>query len=182
MLKTKDILDERDKRLRKVSNEVEFPLTNEDLDNIEKMKEYLKNSQIEELSEKYDLRPGMGLSACQLGVNKRYFVIVHQQEDGSFKEYVIINPEIISHSEELIFAYEGEGCLSVNREIQGIVARYARVTVKARDINNEEIIVRAREELAIAFQHEIDHLNGILFYDRIDKANPFKNIDDMRPI
>ncbi|MDD4036446.1 MAG: peptide deformylase [Bacilli bacterium] len=182
MLKTTDILDERDKRLRKVSAEVKFPLTKDDLNNIEKMIEYLKNSQIEELSLKYDLRPGMGLSACQLGVNKRYFVIVHEQEDGSFKEYIIINPEIVSYSDELIYACDGEGCLSVNRDVEGIIPRYARVTVKARDLNNKEISIRAREELAIAFQHEMDHLNGILFFDKIDKDNPFKNNDKMRPL
>ena len=74
MLKTKDILDEKDKRLRQISKEVEFPLTKKDRELIDTMIEYLHNSQIEELAEKYDLRPGMGLSAIQLGVAKRYFI------------------------------------------------------------------------------------------------------------
>ena len=75
----------------------------------------------------------------------------------------MINPEMISNSEELIYASEGEGCLSVNREVPGIVPRYARVTMEAYDLEGRKIHVRAREELAIAMQHELDHLNGIIF-------------------
>ena len=81
MLKTKDILDEKDKRLRLVSKEVEFPLTKKDKDLINTMIEYLHNSQIEELAEKYDLRAGMGMSAIQLGVAKRYFVVVNESKN-----------------------------------------------------------------------------------------------------
>ena len=91
MLKTKDILDEKDKRLRQVSKEVEFPLTEKDKELINTMIEYLHNSQIDELAEKYDLRPGMGLSAIQLGVAKRYFVVVHEYEEGKFDNYIVIN-------------------------------------------------------------------------------------------
>ena len=187
MLKTKDILDEKDKRLRQVSKEVTFPLSDEDKKSIELMREYLVNSQIEELAEKYDLRPGMGMSAVQLGVLKRYFVVVNEisdpdDEKKEFETYILINPRIISNSQEQIYVEEGEGCLSVNREIEGHVPRYARVTVEGYDVNGVKYKVRAREELAIAFQHEIDHLNGILFIDHIDKKNPFKGKDQMRSI
>lgn len=182
MLKTKDILDEKDKRLRLISKEVEFPLKKEDRDLIDTMIEYLHNSQIEELSEKYDLRPGMGLSAIQLGVDKRYFVVVHEYEEGKFDTYVIINPRIISNSVEKIYVTDGEGCLSVNRPVAGIIPRYARVTVEGYDMEGRKIHVRAREDLAVCFQHEIDHLNGILFIDHVDKKNPFKGKDEMRAI
>ena len=178
----KDILDEKDKRLRTVSKEVEFPLTKEDKKHINDMLEYLKNSQIEELSEKYDLRPGMGLSAIQLGIAKRYFVVVYEYDEGKFENYVIINPKLVSNSMEKIYVEFGEGCLSVNREVDGIIPRYARVTVEGYDENGNKIRVRAREELAIAFQHEMDHLDGILFYDHIDKNNPFKDKDKYRAI
>ena len=175
MLRTKDILDEKDKRLRMVSKEVEFPLTDKDKEAIKLMKEYLTNSQIEDLAEKYKLRPGMGMAAIQLGIPKRYLVIVHEQEiKETFKTYVVINPTITSSSEEKIYVEEGEGCLSVNRPVDGIIPRCARITVEGFDENGKPIKVRAREELAIAFQHEIDHLNGILFVDRIDKKHPFK--------
>ena len=165
MLKTKDILDEKDKRLHQVSAEVTFPLTDTDKKNIDLMEEYLVNSQIEEKAKKYDLRPGMGMAAVQIGVLKRYIVIVQEVEEG-FDSYIVINPKIVSNSTEMIYVEDGEGCLSVNRECEGIVPRYARVTVEGYD----------------AFQHEIDHLNGILFVDKIDSKNPYKNMDKYRPI
>lgn len=187
MLKTKDILDEKDKRLRNISKEVQFPLTKKDKELIDTMIEYLKNSQIDELAEKYDLRPGMGMSAIQLGVAKRYFVVVNElsdpeDEDKEFETYVLVNPKIISNSMEQIYVTDGEGCLSVNRPVEGIVPRYARVTMEAYDMEGRKIHVRAREELAICFQHELDHLNGILFTDHIDPKNPYKGKDSMRAI
>jgi peptide deformylase len=182
MLKTKDIIDEKNKLLRTVSKEVKFPLTDKDKKTINDIIEYLTNSQIPELAEKYDLRPGMGMAAIQLGIPKRYFVVVHEYEEGKFQNYVLINPKIISNSEERIYVEDGEGCLSINRETIGITPRYARVTMEAYDMDGNKIKVRGREELSIAFQHELDHLNGILFIDKIDKKNPFKDKDKMRAI
>ncbi len=176
------ILDEKHKVLHTKSNDVIFPLTKEDKKLIEDSLLYLKLSQIEEYSEKWNLRPGMGLSFVQMGILKRIFVIVEELDNGKFKNYVIINPKIKSHSEELIYVGEGEGCLSVNREVEGIVPRYARMTVTYQDIDGEYKEIRVREDISIAFQHEIDHLNGILFVDKIDKKNPFKNKDKMREI
>ncbi len=126
MLKTCDILDEKNKILRTVSKEVTFPLSKKDKDTIDTMIKYLHDSQIDELSEKYDLRPGMGMSAIQLGIPKRYFVVVHEVDEGEFDTYILINPRIISNSMEKIYVEEGEGCLSVNRPVEGIVPRYAR--------------------------------------------------------
>ncbi len=186
MLKTCDIIDEKNKKLRQISKEVIFPLTDEDKENIRLMEEYLVNSQIDELAEKYDLRPGMGMSAVQIGVLKRYIVIVHEVYDENdkpyFDKYIVVNPKIISNSTEMIYVEDGEGCLSINRETIGIVPRYARVTVEGYDMDGNKIKIRAREELAIAFQHEIDHLNGILFIDHIDPKNPFKGQDIYRAI
>ena len=187
MLKTKDILDEKDKRLRQISKEVSFPLTKEDKELIETMIQYLHDSQINELAEKYNLRPGMGLSAIQLGVNKRFFVVVYEltdpeEENKEFETYILINPKMISNSIEQIYVTDGEGCLSVNRPVEGIVPRYARVTFEAYDTEGRKIHIRAREDLAICFQHELDHLNGILFTDHIDPKNPYKGKDQMRGI
>lgn len=176
------ILDEANKKLRQISEEVTFPLSREDKKNIEDMLVYLKMSQIAEYQEKYNLRAGMGLSYIQIGFNKRIFVVVDEVEEGVFENYVVINPKIISNSEELIYVGEGEGCLSVNREVEGIVPRYARITVEAYDIEGNPYTIRVREDLAIAFQHEIDHLNGILFIDKIDPKNPYKNARNMREI
>lgn len=183
MLTNKDILDEKDKRLRLISEEVKFPLTDKDKETIRLITEYLTNSQVENLAKKYNLRPGMGMAAIQLGIKKRYIVIVHEQEvKETFKTYVVVNPKIISNSEEKIYVEEGEGCLSVNRPCEGIVPRCARVTIEGYDMNGEKIRIRAREELAIAFQHEIDHLNGILFFDHIDPKDPYKGEDIYRAI
>ena len=176
------ILDEKNKVLRKVSKEVTFPLDEVDRKNIEDMLNHLKMSQIEEYSNKYDLRPGMGLSYVQIGVLKRIFVIVDEYEPGKFQNYIVINPKIKSQSEELIYVGEGEGCLSINRPVEGIVPRHARMTVEAQDMDGNKTSIRVREELAVAFQHEIDHLNGILFIDHIDPRDPYKNQENMREI
>ena len=142
----------------------------------------LTNSQIPKLAEKYDLRPGMGLAAIQLGIKKRYFVVVHEYEEGKFNNYVLINPKIVSTSEEMIYVGEGEGCLSINRPTEGIVPRYARCTFRAYDENGDQYQIRVREDISIAYQHELDHLNGILFVDKIDPKDPYKNKNKMREI
>lgn len=180
MFKKLDILDDTHKVLRQVSKEVSFPLSSEDKQTIDDIIKHLTYSQIEKYEKQYDLRPGMGLAFVQLGILKRIIVIVDEYEKCKFDNYVVINPKIVSNSIEMVAADAGEGCLSVNREIEGHVPRYARVTVEGYDIDGNKISIRAREELSIAFQHEIDHLNGILFYDRIDKNKPFYTEDEIR--
>lgn len=182
MFRKLNILDEKDKRLRKISEDVVFPLTEEDKDLIKRAIDELTYSQIEEYSKKYNLRPGMGLAFPQLGFNKRIIIIVHEVTEGKFDNYVFVNPKIVSSSTEMIAAEAGEGCLSVNRDVDGHVLRHARVTVEGYDELGNKIKVRAREELSIAFQHEIDHLNGILFYDRIDKEKKFYSENEIRLI
>ena len=176
------ILDEKDKRLHMKSEPVEFPLDDKTKKLINDALDYLEMSQDEELAAKYDLRAGMGLSFCQIGILKRIFVISEDNGDGTFGRYVVINPKVISHSEELIYVGEGEGCLSINRPTEGIVPRYARMRVKAYDENGDEYEIRVREDISIAFQHEMDHLEGILFTDKIDPKDPYKNKDKMREI
>ena len=182
MFKKINILDEKDKHLRMKSVDAELPLSKEEKKLIQRIIDHLTYSQIEEYEKKYNLRPGMGLAFPQIGINKRIIVIVHEYEEGKFDNYVVINPKIISNSEEIIAAEAGEGCLSVNREVEGHVPRYARVTIEGYDEDGNLIQIRAREDLSIAFQHEIDHLDGILFYDRINKKKPFFNEDEIRLI
>lgn len=176
------ILDESNKILRQKSTNVTFPLDDKLKQLIDDSLTYLEMSQMDEYMEKYDLRAGMGLSFVQIGILKRIFVISEELEDGTFKRYTLINPKVISKSEELIYVGEGEGCLSVNRPVDGIVPRHARITVEAYDVDGNKFTIRVREDIAIAFQHELDHLDGILFVDRIDKKNPFKNREFMREI
>ena len=176
------ILDEKEKILHKPSKDVTFPMDASDKKMLKDMLTYLEMSQIDTYSKKYNLRPGMGLAVVQVGIPKRAFVICNENDDGEFDKYIIINPEIISMSEEMIYVGEGEGCLSVNREVDGIVPRHARITIKAYDEDGNEFTMRVREDLAVAFQHEIDHLNGILFTDHINPKCPFKDADNMREI
>lgn len=182
MFKKLNILDEKDPHLRKKSIDAEFPIPKEEKDIIEQIIKELTYSQIEEYEKKYQLRPGMGLAFPQLGINKRIIVIVYEYEDGKFENYIVINPKITSTSNEIIAAEAGEGCLSVNRDVEGHVPRFARITIEGYDINGKKIKIRAREELSIAFQHEVDHLNGILFFDRINKDKPFYSEDEIRLI
>lgn len=110
---------------------------------------------------------GIGLAAPQVGVSKRVVVIdVEQKEnDGERgKPMFIVNPEIISSSEE-ISSYE-EGCLSIPGQVAD-VKRPARVTVRYLDENGNAQQVDADGLLATCLQHEIDHLNGVLFIDHI---------------
>ena len=182
MFKPLDILDDRHKVLRQKSLDVKFPLSKEDKETINHVIKHLTYSQIEKYAEKYDLRPGMGLAFPQLGSLKRIIIVVYEYEEGKFENYVIVNPKIISHSEEMVALETGEGCLSVNREVEGHVARYARIRITGYDVDGNKISIRAREDLAVAFQHEVDHLNGILFYDRIDKKKPFYSENEIRLI
>ena len=109
MIKSNQILDERDKRLRKKSIDVTFPLEDKYKKFIDESIEMLTLSQIEEEAEKYNLRPGMGLSAVQVGILKRIFVIVYEYEEGKFENYIFINPKILSHSEEMVYVTDYQG-------------------------------------------------------------------------
>jgi peptide deformylase len=107
--------------------------------------------------------PGVGLAAPQIGVHQRIIVIDVAGRDEPPGLIVAINPVII-HSEGE--SYEEEGCLSVPNYAAN-VHRHAQVVVKGLDLEGNEQTWRAEELLAIAFQHEIDHLDGILFVDHL---------------
>lgn len=159
--------------LRKKAEPVQLPASSEEKETLQKMLQFLHNSQDEHIAEKYNLRPGVGLAAPQIGLSKRMIAVLLTDQDN-VHEYALFNPKIMSHSVELTYLEGGEGCLSVDKEIPGNVPRYARIQVKGTDLEGNEIKLRLKGLPSIVFQHEIDHLDGILFYDRIDKENPFK--------
>jgi len=107
--------------------------------------------------------PGVGLAAPQIGVHQRVIVIDVSPKDEQPNLIVAINPEIVHAEGE---SYEEEGCLSVPRYAAN-VRRHAKVVVKALDLEGEELTYQAEGLLAIAFQHEIDHLDGALFVDHL---------------
>jgi len=174
MITMDDIVREGHPILRQVAKEVDLPPSEEDKKTLEAMMEFLINSQDEEIAKKYNLRAGIGLAAPQIGISKRMIAIYLTDEQDRLHQYALFNPKIISHSVEMTYLETGEGCLSVDRDVPGYVPRYARIKVKGYDLDNNEVTLKLKGLAAIAVQHEIDHLNGILFYDRIDKEDPFK--------
>ena len=181
MIEMKDIVREGHPSLRKVATEVQFPLTDEEQSLCRDLLGYVVNSQDDELCARYGLRPGIGLASPQVNVSKRIFALHIEEDDKKPLSIIAINPKIVSHSVEKTYLTSGEGCLSVDRDIEGYVPRYARITVKAYDTDGIEYKLRLKGLPAIAFQHELDHLNGIMFYDHIDAQAPFKDIPGALP-
>ncbi len=110
--------------------------------------------------------PGIGLAAIQIGVPRRMLVIDVSKEDEENKPLVFINPEILASSDERS-TYE-EGCLSIP-DYYAEVERPATVTVSFVDREGKQQTIEADGLLATCLQHEIDHLNGVLFIDHISR-------------
>ncbi len=121
---------------------------------------------------------GVGLAAPQVGINER-LIVVEMPEEGFEDDphagqlFVVINPEIVRAKGEM--EPGDEGCLSIPGYI-GEVMRYPIVTVKGKDIHGKDIRIKAYDFLARIFQHEIDHLDGILFIDHIQDPDKLRRI------
>ncbi len=178
MILKKDIVTDDNPLLRQKSIDVSFPLTKEDEKIIHDLIEYIDLSQDEQKAKQYDLQPGVGIAAPQIGILKKIFVVKAEDEKGVLHHYVLINPKMISHSVINSYLQYGEGCLSVKGEHHGYVKRHYKIKMKAYDyLQKKEITITAKGYVAIILQHEYDHLFGILFYDRIDKKNPLTPIE-----
>ncbi len=178
----KDIVRDGDPVLRQEAADVAFPLSAEDQQLAKDLMEYLVVSQDPEQCKKYGLRAGVGLAAPQVGVSKKMAsVLVPAPEEGGKSPFtdVIINPVIVSESVQAGALTEGEGCLSVDKDVPGFVPRHDRITLRYFDVNGEKHQVRLKNYPAIVCQHEIDHLHGMLFYDHINKDHPFETNEDM---
>jgi peptide deformylase len=113
--------------------------------------------------------PGVGLAAPQVGVPLRVIVIgIPEQED-----FALINPEVVKTKGERVVS---EGCLSIPGYV-GQLKRSESVTVKGRDPSGKEVRIKAVELLAQALEHEIDHVNGILYTDRLESEDDLKKIE-----
>ena len=118
---------------------------------------------------------GIGLAAPQVGKNIRVIIVDTQQKKA--KPFALINPEIVHTEGEQLYE---EGCLSCPG-LSGNVKRAARVTVLGLDENGDDIKIEAEKLLAVVLQHEIDHLDGILFLDRLDEKES-KKVEKQRKV
>lgn len=187
MILMKDIIREGNPLLREKSVEVNLPLSKEDEDILISMIEYIDNSIDPEIAEKYELRAAVGIAAPQIGILKKMFVIYLTDEQGREHFYPLVNPKIVSYSDEQIYLPGGEGCLSVDREVTGLIHRARRITAKAHLYDPEtrklkEVVIKLKNYPALVFQHEYDHLFGKLFFDHINKENPFYVPVNSKPI
>jgi peptide deformylase len=107
---------------------------------------------------------GIGLAAPQIGVSARVIVVDLRREDEDDRPMALVNPRLVWASTET--AKQPEGCLSIPT-LEEVVERAAEVRVEAHDPEGRPVKVEAKELLARALQHEIDHLDGILFLDRV---------------
>lgn len=113
---------------------------------------------------------GIGLAACQVGMLKRMIVydIRYIEEDAKKEGHVLINPKITSRSKSMIEVEEG--CLSFP-DIYKNVQRHEKITVEYTDLDGKNKKINAKDIEAVVLQHEIDHLDGIVFLDRYEEQN-----------
>jgi len=185
MIKATDIIVEGNPLLKEKSKEIPLPLSQEDEKLLLSMIEYIDNSMDEEIAQEYNLTPSVGIAAVQVGMPKRMLVVWAIDEKGNEHLYPMINPQIVSYSDELSYLPMGEACLSVPREAPGYIHRPTRVTVDTYLYEKgalKKVRLRLKNYIAIVFQHEYDHLNGLLFVDRINQANPFLVPENSKPI
>ena len=183
MLTMKDVIREGHPSLAMKAKDVELPLSTEDKKTLKLMMEFLENGQDPEIAEEYELRPGVGLAAPQINISKRMLVVFTYDETGEkLYKHLLVNPKIMSHSIKKTYLPGGEGCLSVDREVEGITPRHKKITLKSYFYNTEteELTLgtlKVSGYVSVVFQHEIDHLNGILFVDKL-----FEDIEDAEPV
>ena len=183
MLTMKDVIREGHPSLAMKAKDVELPLSTEDKKTLKLMMEFLENGQDPEIAEEHELRPGVGLAAPQINISKRMLVVFTYDETGEkLYKHLLVNPKIMSHSIKKTYLPGGEGCLSVDREVEGITPRHKKITLKSYFYNTEteELTLgtlKVSGYVSVVFQHEIDHLNGILFVDKL-----FEDIEDAEPV
>jgi peptide deformylase len=137
-----------------------------------KVTEFNKDLQtlIDDMTETMRAAPGVGLAAPQVAVSERVIVVEfgdEEDEDAPKKLYAVVNPEIIKASEELVDGVEA--CLSIPGLV-GEVDRNEAIVVKGQNRRGQPMRIRAEGWLARIFQHEIDHLDGVLYTDRASKV------------
>jgi peptide deformylase len=147
------------RKIRKIGD----PVLREKSKSVEKIDEKVK-SLIKDMIDTMEKEGGVGLAAPQIGVSRRVIVVNMSDEIKAF-----INPEMKILGKEKIDSEEG--CLSVYSIRDFSVQRFKKVEVKAKDLNGKDVVFVAEDLVARIFQHEIDHLNGIIYIDRLDSKS-----------
>lgn len=180
MITMNDIVRDYHPTLRERAAKISFPLDEETLKLANDLMDFLKNSQDPEIAEKYTLRPGVGIAAPQVNVSKQLTaVLIPNEEEEEPLQLVMVNPRIIRHSVKQAALRDGEGCLSIDDVHEGFVPRSKRITVEYFDLDGKKHTEKFSGYPAIVIQHEVDHLNGILFYDHINEYHPYETGDGL---
>ncbi|MDR2428508.1 MAG: peptide deformylase [Candidatus Margulisbacteria bacterium] len=143
------------------------PLLREKSVKIARLTPGLKTLALDMLETLYSVGNGVGLAAPQVGKLYRLFVYdisVDRNEPG-----VLFNPELLSHNNQK--TKRAEGCLSC-RNFEGLVERYTKVTVRGVNLDGKTVTIKAADFLARVFQHEIEHLDGIVILDKAEPVPP----------
>jgi peptide deformylase len=160
-----DIVYEGDPRLRQKANRIRKPDSS-----LRKLAADMHETML--------AAPGVGLAGPQVGVMRRIIVInvpgEYQGDNEPDVEMTLLNPEIVKSQGRSVAP---EGCLSIPGWV-GDVPRAEVITVKALDLDNREIRFKARDWVARVLQHEIDHLDGILFLDRVEDQSTLRKIEE----
>ena len=181
MITMKNVIREGHPTLTKIAKEVKIPLSQADKKLLKDMLQYIINSQNDEIAERYELRPAVGIAAPQVNQSKRMFAVHVRDFDGTLYSYALVNPVLKARSNEIIYVPGGEGCLSVDRETEGLTPRYGAVIFEALnyDVEKDElkpIELKLSGYVGIVFQHEFDHINGIMFTSKL-----FPNLPHAKP-
>ena len=149
-------------------------ITQKDLEEISKLISYTDAS-FNGQAQKYNIQAGIAITGVQIGYLKRVCYIHFMDTNGETEhQYLLINPKIIENSYQKSYLDGGEGCLSVPDARNGIVPRFSWIKIEYYDLeSNSYKTLKADGILAICIQHEMDHMDGKLYYDRINLFNPF---------
>lgn len=173
----KDIItDDKNEILRGTADEVSLPLDKETLEQLQGMSAFVMKSQTTEKDENGDLyTSAVGIAAPQLGINKRMFVIAMPDDDNQLTIMAVVNPNIVDRSKKMLWLSEGESCLSVPEKVEGYVMRHRNIRWNGFLIDlqtgekTKRIYAKQEGYLGLVFQHEYDHLEGVLYTDKLEE-------------
>ncbi|MDO4378781.1 MAG: peptide deformylase [Erysipelotrichia bacterium] len=173
LIDSKNILLDPNPILHTKAQEVDLPLSEQNKQILNDMLQYVRNSQDDAFCKEHNVKASVGIAAPQIGISKKMLAISISSEEKK-TEFALVNPKIIANSTQKCCLENGESCLSVDPDVEGIVLRYYKIKVQAYNLINErEEIISLKGYPAIVMQHEIDHLYGLLYFDHINKKNPW---------